>query len=439
MDPRFNSSPNENDKIKLNKRLGEYLFSLDSPGLKLDEVKIEELLKAGADPNYQNEHGRHILYEALNECNLPVLKLALKYGADPNLHTIQPGLIYDRSKKIEIFTYAVKNRLTMLQEAIHVYKRACSEGNLEKRAIAYACYQALEEKFEIQEPFKISDNDLLKLYIDLYDKISSEKEKLEPNKFLLITIGESHPSVLSLLVEIFVLLISKELKINSVLVETNLAHLKAGLQEKGNFSKYGWTTSVEFEPFSLKKGFNVIPVDLGLYGAKKIGPAFNDYEDIDVSSNFERYRDSTTPEMMQYRDNVMHSVITEGFHDNGILILGGAHVSNVKAKPFPHHSLLCINSTIIEEDDVVDHSYGAEESRKFEKDPSIFNPDKSKLIGLDYLYHPKKVISEAIRIHEIFTAKKTIKSDARFFTSPKTTTTPVNTEKDLEKSKNFNG
>jgi len=50
-----------------------------------DVERVKKLLKKGADPNVQEEHGRMPLHVAVYKGHVDVVRLLLEHGADPNI------------------------------------------------------------------------------------------------------------------------------------------------------------------------------------------------------------------------------------------------------------------------------------------------------------------------------------------------------------------
>lgn len=83
---KYGANPN----IKAN---SDELFIGDTPLIVAsrakDKVIAEKLLRAGADPNIQNDNGETALHIVSDESFTSIVELLLKSGADPNLRTIE--------------------------------------------------------------------------------------------------------------------------------------------------------------------------------------------------------------------------------------------------------------------------------------------------------------------------------------------------------------
>lgn len=213
------SSVSQDIKINqsvLNQQLDLYIYNPMQEQLALDEFsikKIEKLLQAGANPNYQNEWGGSLIYEALSGYNVELLELVLKFGADVNLHCIRKRIANQVRNSESLFKLALEGKNTSLQISIDKYYQASMDGRELDGKKALRCYDLISEKFNIPTTYIISDETISNIYMNLYQKIKFEMNNKKDNMPILIILGETHNSVVSLLIETMVFLIGKQFNI----------------------------------------------------------------------------------------------------------------------------------------------------------------------------------------------------------------------------------
>ncbi len=162
-------------------------------------------------------------------------------------------------------------------------------------------------------------------------------------------------------------------------------------------------------PFAHSLGYENLAVDLGAFGAKKIGKKFNAYENLKQgSTSF----DGTSDKGIKYRDEVMHEIITTGIQQNAVLIVDASHLIGLKNKSFINHQVLFINAkdfisknldTILKQPNYSYNDFDTKVAYQFLlTDKSVFHPKEERLDGIEYFWHPVKIIQAAKRIHESY-------------------------------------
>lgn len=385
--------------------LSEYLYDSAREKKPLDEKKIEELLQAGANPNYKNEEGETLLLEAIRRCNDALVVLLIKFGANVNHHSISRCSIIPTAKE-ELFQWAAENEKTMLQIARAEYYGARRFERQEDKVKALKCYDLVASKFVIPSEYIVTQAELEQLYKNIYQKIRDEIQQAN-NKPILVVLGEAHLSLVSLLIEIFTFLICKQFNFNLYLAEANrqiFEMLKRGERIPGSFAD--WKTIYDNLPFALQTGYEAIPVDLGVFGARRVGKTYDEYEEIEPEKAI---LNGTTEKGMIYRDCVMHDVISDGINQNAILIVGSSHLMGLQNKKFSNHHTVYINATdyipsqtrmLIE---IIEKKYYKRATEFLLSSPSVYQPKNQCLSGVEYFWHPELVIATANKIHETLT------------------------------------
>lgn len=391
-------------------------FGLSSK-LKLDQnalTHIEKLLIEGANPNYQNDRGDSLLYEAIRNSNVELVRLLLRYGADVNQHFIPPQCIADPTKKSEIFDWAYKNGATSLELAARTY---CSRREEEftfkdpsrTSSDALICYGLISDKFIIPPKFDYDRSKIQLLYSNLYKIFKIEHDQSKDNKPLLIVLGEGHVSLISFMIECMALHIAKEFNFNNVFCEVDensFETVKNGDFVPGSFAK--WKTLYDIIPLASSLGYNLQPVDLGVFGGKKIGPAYNDYEKIDpLKSSFK----GRSEDGIHYRDKIMHNVITEGFEQtqtlrgSSILIVGSNHLLGFSKELFPHHNVVLINATNAIFEDIKNSQISEMDDSELANefvlaDKSVRQIKNEPFESIETFWHSVKAMQVASEVHK---------------------------------------
>lgn len=394
-------------QAELDTLLGKYFIfdKLTHKKLPLDENRIEALLKAGANPNYQNDNGDTLLHEAIRSYSKSLVALLIKYGVDVNQHFIPPYRFPDPSKTDEKLQWAVEHERTSLQVITEKYYRARRDKQKDEIKEALECYDLVLPKFSIPLEYAATTESIQQLYINLHYKIRKELQ-LANRKPVVVVLGESHLSLVSLLIESFIFLICKQFNFNLYLTETdknNFEILKNGGIVPGSFAD--WKTIYDNLPFALDLGYEAVPVDLGTFGGRKIGKNFNDYEEIDP---YESKIDPVSEKGMIYRDQVMHDVISESVNQNAILIAGASHLIGLQKQKFNNHHIVFINASNFLPNQIthlneIKDKYQRRAAEFLLSSRSVYQPRIHCLKEIDYFWHPGRVIETAKNVHAILT------------------------------------
>lgn len=319
------------------------------------------LLEVGANPNYIHENDNSEGYKSVLEVAAELGKswlvaMLLEKGANPVLYVkykIPSGEKFAEVAREEAQRVANLSKTEQIIDMVQRGKLPIQVGfkNYQKRlrenpsSIREAC--ALLAKRTI---FALNlEPNLLKLFRKQYEILQAKiaksfAEAKKKEQQFIIMVGEHHEGLSSLVIEQMVLLICKDLGIHTLLTEHN-QYMEDTLNERGYIPtrEREWLVSLTINKQSKSHGINIIPVDLGHFGAEKIGKNFNSYEYLTGPKwGFE----NSSLEGIKYRNEIIHNVIVEGIKNDSMLLVGASHLYGLREEtPFPESiAVLSINA-----------------------------------------------------------------------------------------------
>lgn len=355
-----------------------------------DLEKCEMLLKVGANPNYffNNEDSAYygsLLQAVASYSNGTLIEMLLSYGAKADFY-VEPKLYsrelykqigYSDEKINEIFALAIKRRTSMsiaekiedmakrrklpVQIAFQDYKERLGVNPSESIKTCSLLAKATISGCGADSQIK---NTLNKIYTTLKIEIAKAVvEASQTNRQLIIIVGEQHSSIASLIIEQMILMIAKNHGFKLLLTEHN-KFIERCLKTKGVIptKEREWSVSMSIDKLLPGLGFTSKPVDLGHWGAKKIGQNYDDYEDLtSPKKNFS----NTSSEGVRYRNAIIQRVIIEGMNENCLLFVGSYHLYGLlEQTPFPKDiSLLTIcaeNASLKKESSQLERNFALE-------------------------------------------------------------------------------
>lgn len=352
-----------------------------------DIEEIAKLLQAGANPNhilgkdYRYDSGKSILSMAVSAVQLDLVDLLISYKATVN-------------KKI--LTKAIDNYYS----TYYFYKQ-----NPER---SLSSLKLLDEQYCLSQGKKLSPLLFKSTYLKLSrimqeGIIQAEKQK----KICVLIFGEYHTSVRSLFLEMLGILIAKELNIKHVLCEHNRLDLKNTLNNEHYSRQNLWEVGDTLIPYVKNNGFSLCPVDLGKNGAKKIGKKPDEYEEKDsLTSNV----DNSSDMMMDYRDKIMHQVITDNVKEHSVFPVGASHLEGLNKKSFKNHRIVLIS--VAGQDPIIDSSMSSQAIKRhaFYNSMHVHQFTDKNLNDIDEeTWYSEKTVKFAETIH------KTYKTELRPF------------------------
>lgn len=346
-----------------------YNIASNSNGLNKNIIqKSEILLRAGANPNYIC-NDESILQAAAYNGMGTFIELLIQYGADVVMYVPKKPIEREDWKEFGLSDTEIdskyakeENRIAKMslldktKDMIRLSKlpvqrafsnlinhqNADNEASKACKILSQKTISALNIEEQLTEIFH-QQYKLLETYIK-----AAIQEASTQNIQLLIMVGEQHSSLQSLIIELMVILIASSNGIHTILTEHNKFIDRCINQS--NFiptNEKKWSVTLTINEQRQALSMSSIPVDLGHWGAKKIGPRFDDYEDLKkCSPEFS----NTTHEGIKYRDRIISDVITNGIKEHAALLVGCAHLEGLLEKnPLPTDKfyVIAINSAEI--------------------------------------------------------------------------------------------
>ena len=380
-------------------------------------IQCEMLLEAGADPNYINNKNKNdtnsILQSSIRMDSPTFIESLLRYGAKPDLYVTfndwRAANTDNASPEIQLSSMIWRKKLP-LQLAVRKYINTEYKANANIKKICEILAKATITKEIEQHIIKILENQYKVLEEAVKNAIQNARKS---NKQLIIMVGETHNGISSLIIEAMLILIAKQNGIETVLTE-DTKWIKKSIEDDDYYPCCGGKWLISLPIHKLIKFLNMqsIPVDLGHFGAKKIGEKYDDYEELKkIKSDF----DPQSNEGVKYRNEVMRDVIIGGIKQDSLLFVGCGHLYGLlEETPLPDDTItvMAVNACYSEmKIELILHKHG-----KLEEKDKQFVLESNKIIqaneeGLDLissLLNPEIAIDYIRKVHKEFLIKNNL-------------------------------
>lgn len=390
--------------------------------------KARMLLLTGANPNYINYRGESLLQIAAYNGQGSLVELLIQHGADvlqyvpkmkiPRQDWIEFGL---SDEEIDIKYAKEETRVAAMNTSEKIKEMSWQEKLPVQRAMKNLVNHKYDSNGQGVKACTILSNksisalnnekQLLETFQNQYKFLenlirNAIEEATVSNKQLIIMIGERHTSLNSLIIELMVMLIANKYGIKTWLTEHN-KHMEECVKKYNHIptNEGKWSVSLTIYEQLESLSMNSIPVDLGHWGAKKIGPNYNDYEDLKKPNP--DFHD-TSIEGMRYREKIISDVISDGVKQSAILVVGSAHLEGLlEITPLPTERIhaICISSA--ERADLI-------AAAKERNEPSFRYPLESpkvqhplpELEKFSAILSPETAVSYVLKTHAMLSAPR---------------------------------